>query len=168
MAKPRDHSHRIVATFHQLAADRNAEPTSATAQPVQRKQRTIQTKGTRIRVSCDKTCGTPEDHGPSDHGVQAVSSSQSDSLDNQFLRFLLGLLVLLATLAKAQSGLRHPSNHQLSLPILCDLDVTLAPHDLTKLGEKFDVSIRFSPLTGDSRQADSKSDSAQETHKASP
>jgi hypothetical protein len=68
---------------------------------------------------------------------------------------LVGLVVMLATFAKAQSRFQNPPNLQLSLPILCDLDVALAPHDLTKLGEKFDVSVRFSPLTGDPRQTDS-------------
>jgi hypothetical protein len=67
---------------------------------------------------------------------------------------LVALLALLATFAKAQSRTPRPSNQQLSLPILCDLDVTMAPHDLTKIGEKFDVHVRFSPLTGDSRQSD--------------
>ena len=68
---------------------------------------------------------------------------------------LAALLVLLASFAKAQSRTSRLSNQQLSLPILCDLDVTLAPHDLSKIGEKFDVEVRFSPLTGDSRQPDS-------------
>lgn len=71
------------------------------------------------------------------------------------LGILVCLLLLLASFAKAQSGLAHVSNRQLSLPLLGDLDVTLAPHDLTKLGEKFDVAVRFAPLTGDSHQGDS-------------
>jgi len=69
---------------------------------------------------------------------------------------LLGLLVVIGTLARAQMRHQRPSNAELSLPILCDLNVSLAPHDLTKIGEKFDVLVRFSPLTGDSHQTESK------------
>jgi len=65
---------------------------------------------------------------------------------------LIAALALLAAIAKAQHAQRVTPRHAAPVSMLCDLDILLTPHEATKMPEKVDVLLRFSPLTGDSHQ----------------
>jgi hypothetical protein len=67
---------------------------------------------------------------------------------------LICVIVILATLARAQARLASPTR-ALSLAMLCDLNITLTPHDTqAKPTEKVDVLLKFSPLSGDPHHKD--------------